>query len=298
MIVVAGATGALGKGVVKYLAKQKAEVKALVRFHSDVNAISLLRDWGAIIAPVDEQNTSSLVKELKGATCVVSAVSGLHEVIVGFQTRLMEAASEAGVPKFIPSDYCIDYTKLPSGNNRNLDYRKEFKEIIDKSTLKTTSVLNGMFTDLLLDKAPVILPAISRVLCWGNPDQKMDFTTMEDTAKYTSFVALEERTPRFLKVAGSVASSRDLAATASEVYSKEFKILRPGGLKAFQKLIGVTKFFSPASGEVFPAWQGMQYLYDMLSGAPKLDKLDNDRYGIIDWTSVKEVLRESKEDQL
>ena len=44
---------------------------------------------------------------------------------------LLDAAVEARVPRFIPSDYCIDYTKLTRGNNRNLAVRREFQHRLD-----------------------------------------------------------------------------------------------------------------------------------------------------------------------
>ncbi len=47
---------------------------------------------------------------------------------------------------------------------------------------------------------------------------------------------------------------------------------------------------NPAKDEVFPPWQGMQYLHNMLSGLPKLQPLDNDRYPDIRWTSVQDML--------
>lgn len=46
----------------------------------------------------------------------------------------------------------------------------------------------------------------------------------------------------------------------------------------------------PKNDELYPAWQGMQYLHNMLSGKAKLEPLDNDRYPEIKWTSVYEVL--------
>ena len=56
-------------------------------------------------------------------------------------------------------------------------------------------------------------------------------------------------------------------------------------------MINVTKTFAPGKDEVFPAWQGMQYLHDMLTGDPKHRHLDNDRYATIGWDSIRDVLR-------
>ena len=55
-------------------------------------------------------------------------------------------------------------------------------------------------------------------------------------------------------------------------------------------MIKLAKLFNPAKNEVFPAWQGMQYMKNMFEGRVKLLPLNNGRYPKIRWTSVKEVL--------
>ncbi|MBK0401505.1 NmrA family NAD(P)-binding protein [Adhaeribacter sp. BT258] len=294
-IVLAGATGGLGLEIAGYLRQRKAHVKALVRENSAPAAIATLQQLGAEIVRLDYNDAEALTEACKGGACVVSALSGLRDVIVEAQTKLLQAAVAAGVPRFIPSDYCIDFTRLPEGSNRNLDLRREFQKILDKAPIKATSVLNGMFTDLLTGEAPVILFNLKRVLYWGNADQLMDFTTRANTAAFTATAALDPTTPRFLKIAGQVASMRDLRDAASEVTGEQFGLLWAGTLGMFGLMIKLAKTFSPAPGEVFPAWQGMQYLHNMLSGLPKLDHLDNNRYPEINWTSVKAVLAKKAE---
>ena len=289
-IILAGATGALGQLIASYLVQRKARVRALVRKDSSRIAISKLKELGVEILEVDFNNAAELIHACQNGDCVVSAVSGLHKVIIDLQSRLLQAAVEAGVPRFIPSDYCIDFTKLPQGTNRNLDLRREFQVKLDQAPIKATSILNGMFTDLLTGQAPVILFKLKRVLYWGNANQPLDFTTMDNTAEFTAAAALDPDTPRFLKIAGEVASIQDLKKAASEVTGEKFKLLWAGSLGVLKAMITVTKTLMPTSNDVFPPWQGMQYLHNMLSGLPKLDKLDNNRYPEIKWTSVKEVL--------
>jgi len=55
-------------------------------------------------------------------------------------------------------------------------------------------------------------------------------------------------------------------------------------------MIKITRTLFPQKEEVFPPWQGMQYLHNMLSGLPKLEPLDNNRYPAIRWTPVLKVL--------
>jgi hypothetical protein len=47
---------------------------------------------------------------------------------------------------------------------------------------------------------------------------------------------------------------------------------------------------APGEKEIFPAWQGMQYMRNMIDGRAKLEPLDNERYPDIKWTSAKELL--------
>lgn len=289
-ILVAGGTGHLGQLIVKYLLALGATPKVLTRTSRADEAIRTFRDQRVEIVEADYDNPLSLVDACMGVTCVVSALSGLGDVIVDAQTKLLRAAIEAKVSRFIPSDFCIDYRPLKPGSNRNLDYRREFSKILDSSKIKTTSILNGMFMDLLVDQAPVILKKQKRIFFWGNPDQEMDFTTMDNTAEYTAYAALDDDAPRWLLIAGETASMRDLQGIASNVWREKFKLFRPGGLKAFKILIQVTKTFAPGKHETFPAWQGMQYLYDMLSGLPKFNHLHNNRYKKIRWTKISEVV--------
>ncbi|TDH21634.1 NmrA family protein [Segetibacter sp. 3557_3] len=294
-ITLAGATGELGRRIATHLRNNGATVRALVRKGSNGANIEVLRSIGASIIEVDYNNTGELINACMGSTCVVSALSGLREVIVDTQTRLLDAAVKAKVPRFIPSDYSIDFTRLKPGSNRNLDLRREFAQRLDAAPIAATSILNGMFTDLLSGDAPLVLSKISRVLYWGNPNQLLDFTTTDDTAAFTAAAALDNETPRYLRIAGEVASIRGLQRAASAALGKPFKLFRAGGLGLLGAMIKITRTVAPNKDDVFPPWQGMQYMHNMFTGLPKLNPLDNDRYPHIQWVTIQQVLeRESK----
>ncbi|MCC2546768.1 NmrA family NAD(P)-binding protein [Hymenobacter sp. BT175] len=290
LIILAGATGDLGGQIAERLLGHGARVRALVRKGSAGAKPDGLRRRGAEVVEVDFGSVEDLTKACAGGTCVVSALSGLRDVIVEAQGRLLHAAVAAGVPRFIPSDYSIDYTKLAPGSNRNLDLRREFSQRLDQAPIRATSVLNGMFTDLLTGQAPVVLFNLKRVVYWGSADQPLDFTTTADTAAFTAAAALDATTPRYLRVAGEVATIRDMQAAASAATGEQFKLLRAGGLGFLAAMIRFTRAVMPKSDDVFPPWQGMQYLHNMFTGLPKLAPLDNARYPAIRWTLVQEVL--------
>ncbi|MFD1872032.1 NmrA family NAD(P)-binding protein [Hymenobacter bucti] len=290
LIVLAGATGDLGHRIALALRARGARVRALVRPGNTKPEVAALRARGVEIVEVDLKDAAALVRACAGAACVVSALSGLREVIVYAQTQLLDAAVSAGVPRFIPSDFSIDYTKLPAGSNRNLDLRREFNRRLDQAPIQATSVLNGMFMDLLTGQAPMVLFKLRRILYWGSADQPLDFTTIADTAAFTAAAALDPTTPRYLRVAGEVATVRGLQAAATAATGQRFGCLRAGGLWVLKLMIRITRRLVPAPNEVFPPWQGMQYLHNMFTGLPKFGALDNDRYPDLQWTKVREVL--------
>ena len=289
-ILVAGATGNLGGRIARALRERGAVVRALVRHSVGPDKIKPLQELGVEIAAVDFRSVPELTSACAGMACVVSALQGLRDVIVEAQSVLLDAAIAAAVPRFIPSDYSIDFTGLPVGRNRNLDLRREFHKRLDNASISATTVYNGAFAELLTGRMPLILFNRNRVLYWSNPDQRMDFTTMDNTAEFTAMAALDPSTPRFLRIAGDQLSARELAALAGEVTGKKFKLFRCGSLGLLRTIISVARAVAPAEKQLFPAWQGMQYMRDMFDGRAKLNPLDNNRYTGISWTTVRDVL--------
>ena len=267
-----------------------ASVRALARQGTTRDKLDRLEKLGVTIEAVDFSSTFEVTPACSGASCVVSALAGLRDVIVEAQTVLLDAAVKAGVPRFIPSDYSIDFTKLPPGENCNLDLRREFHQRLDKTPIRGTTIFNGAFTDMLTGQTPLILFNWKRVLYWGSADERMDFTTIDDTAAFTARAALDPSTPRFLRIGGDQLSARELTVVLSEVTGREFRMFRAGGLGTLGMLIKVARTVAPGDKELYPAWQGMQYMRNMFDGRAKLEPLDNDRYPDIRWTTVRDVL--------
>ncbi|WNG16888.1 NmrA family NAD(P)-binding protein [Cystobacter fuscus] len=290
LIVLAGATGDLGGRLASALTRRHARVHALVRVGTSETRKAAVLATGATPIEVDFDDAAALERACAGAACVVSVLNGLEPTIIGLQSRLLDAAVAAGVPRFMPSDFSLDFTKTRPGDNRNLDLRRSFMARVDQAPIRAHSVLNGMFMDLLTGDAPIILRNRRRILYWGNADQLLDFTTKDDVADYTADVALDADAPRVLRIAGHSASPHDLAGIMTRLSGQRYALFRAGGLGLFSVVIKIARTLTPKTDEPFPAWQGMQYLRDMSSGRGKLSPLDNERYGKTNWTSVEDVL--------
>ena len=290
IIVIAGATGDLGGRIVKALLKKNVEVHALIRASTNVDKVTTLKKMGVKVFSINMDDSKEIAKACEGASCVVSALAGLRDVIITTQKKLLDGAVMANVPHFIPSDFSIDFTNLEVGQNRNLDLRREFHQYLEEAPIASTTIFNGPFMDLLTGQMPMILDKQKWILYWGNPDQSLDFTTMDDTAEFTANVALDDTAPQFLKIAGDQITPRQMVKVVGEITGKEFSLFRAGGIGLINGIIKTMKFFSPAEKDLYPIWQGMQYMRDMMEGRAKINTYDNDRYEGMNWTSVKELL--------
>ena len=292
-VAVSGATGNLGHRIVKALLAQGADVVAIGREGSDREKVKNLQGVGVEVALVDQSNTKELSKTLRGATCVVSAVQGLRDVIVDAQTLLLEAAVGAGVPRFIPSDFSTDFRATPEGENRNFDLRREFHKTLDNAPIAATSIFNGAFTDILSYNVPFFDSKKKIAGYWDDPDWYVDFTSMDDTAAYTAAAALDAETPKALCIASFQVSARDLAKFTKEVLGTPFELVRLGSREELAEKNKRDRAEHPeGETQLYASWQGSQYLQSMFSSHH--ESLDNDRYPQVTWTTLDEVLRPAK----
>lgn len=289
-ILVAGASGNLGFKIVKALQNMDAETRVVVRSNTDPAKVKELEILGAKIYKVENWTLKELTKACTDVSCVVSSLAGLREVVIDAQKILLDAAIEAAVPRFIPSDYSLDFTKFTHGENRNLDLRREFHQYLDKAPIQSTSIFNGAFMELLTNEMPMIFLKPKLILYWGDTKRQWDFTTMDNTADFTARVALDSISPRYLNVAGDQISPREIKDLVTELSKQKFRLFRPGGKWLLGQIIKIARKLAPAEKELYPAWQGMQYMHNMIDERSKIEKLNNDRYPEIKWTSVRELL--------
>ncbi|MGI4022249.1 MAG: NmrA family NAD(P)-binding protein [Janthinobacterium lividum] len=288
-ILVAGATGDLGGKIIKALIAKGATVHALVRKSSDAAKVEMLTNLGAKVMQVDLADAEALTQACQGVSCVVSALAGLREVIVDAQLLLLNAAVAAGVPRFIPSDFATDFTKLPEGENRNFDLRKEFHTHLSKANIAATSILNGAFTDILRYNTPFYNLKNNTVGFWGDADWKVDFTTKDNTADFTAAAALDAATPEILRIASFQISANEIAAIGTEVKKVDFKLIPMGSLASLSEHNKSERAAHPeGENQLYTSWQQSQYMHSMFS--VQNNPLDNEHYPDIKWATALEVI--------
>jgi hypothetical protein len=104
------------------------------------------------------------------------------------------------VPRYIASDWSLDFRGLEFGNHPSKDPMKHIQAYLEEKTMqiKGVHVLNGGFMEVMWMAHGLANAAEGTFSYWGTGDEKLEMTTMEDTAKYTAEVAVDERVDGFV----------------------------------------------------------------------------------------------------
>src|SRR5258708_27260156 len=289
-IVLAGASGDLGTRIGRALSKRGADVVALGRIGTPDDKVKALESLGVRVRIVDMASVSDIAKACDGAACVVSALSGLRDVVVDTQSILLEAALAARIPRFIPSDFSMDFRTLPAGENRNLDLRREFHQRLSIPPIASTSIFNGPFCEGLTTYNLHLFDFKKEMVgYWEDPDWVIGFTAMNDVAAYTAAAVLDPSTPRAVRIASFRVTPRELAKFTDEVMRTPFQLVRLGSLEDLRAQNKSERAAHPkGENELYPRCQVGQDLQTMFS--THYAEINNYRYPELNGTRFADLV--------
>jgi nucleoside-diphosphate-sugar epimerase len=294
IVAVVGGSGHLGALIANaLLEKPDVQVRLLVRAGSRAKVADFeKRDAEIVEGSLGPDDGAALAAFVKGAYAVISAVQGGPDVIIEGQRRLLHAARDAGVRRFIPSDYSLDLFEVKPGNIVTSELRRQFAliEEQERGDVEVVHVLNGGFMDreVLFGFIRVIDAEKQTAYVWGDGKAPMAWTTYEDTARYSVEAAVDERpVPRKFYVAGSVVDFARLVAEFEAGSGKKLKVERLGSLDDLSARIAELQKANPQN---LLAYLPLMYLRSTMSGEGQLKPLMNDRYPSIRPTTVREYV--------
>lgn len=271
-ILLAGATGMLGSRIAHHLMEQPdARVRLLVRsITSKKQALDPLAAKGAELVEGDPTDPASLDRATQGVDVIVSAVQGGPDIIADGQVALAEAGKRNGVRRILPSDFGLDLFKATPGEHAAFDWRRTADERIAATGLDQVNILQGGFMELFMPGMGAIDLDKGTIGFFGDGNRPIDVTSVEDTARMTTRVALDRTVP-----AGKFAFAGDRVSfrQAGEVVAaRTGRALKPVSFGSESDLRGAMATADPQKRVM------LAYLLYMLTGQAALIDLQNDRY--------------------
>jgi NADH dehydrogenase len=190
MILVVGSTGFVGQRVVRKLASQGRDVRALVRPSADPTKVAAL-GAGVDIARGDLKDEPSLAAACSGAATVVSTASAtisrgpgdtIETVDRDGQLRLADAAKAAGVGHFIYLSFSGNM-RVPSPLH---DAKRAVERRIQTSGMAFTIVRPSIFMEVWLTPHVGFDPKGGHVRIFGTGDAPVSVVSAADVADFIS----------------------------------------------------------------------------------------------------------------
>jgi uncharacterized protein YbjT (DUF2867 family) len=226
-VAVAGGGSAIASNIISaILATKKHQLVVLSR-----SARPDLEKEGVIVKVVDYDSHEQLTKALEGVHTVLSCIWSYGPAVGTSQLALLEAAKEAKVKRFVPSEWAIaEYNKVSFYKPKEAVW-----EAVQKSGLEYTRFINGVWLNTWAPNAPRD-EAIGRagyqgpeflidlkggsILIPGDGSNKITVTDMRDIGKYVAAALDFEKWDEDSFIVGEKLSLNELAAKAEKITGK------------------------------------------------------------------------------
>ncbi|KAG9314734.1 hypothetical protein JVU11DRAFT_5543 [Chiua virens] len=176
---VAGAGPTIGARIVQALINRGASVVALARPGSTSTQNSLCQ--GVKLATVDYTDVNSLTSILKENKVEV-VISALAFGALPAQRPIAEAAKEAGVKLFVPSEYGMP---TEGGKDGHLVIKSEFAEHVKSLGIPVMRVYNGVFMEFIPWLTGV---GLGKYHLMGKHTVPSSFTSLDDVSGFIAHV--------------------------------------------------------------------------------------------------------------
>ncbi|KAH9203992.1 hypothetical protein DL95DRAFT_131625 [Leptodontidium sp. 2 PMI_412] len=283
-IAIAGFTGKMARLITNSLLTRhpNVQIHGLCRSPSKVDA-KLLSNPNIKVFEADSTDPAALRRGLAGTSACICCYLGDNSLMIDGQKTLIDACIAENVPRYIASDWSIDFRPLAFGDHPSKDPMKHVQVYLEEKEkegkIKGVHVLNGGFMEVVWAPFLGFADAKEGVFRYfGTGDEKLEMTTYADTAAFTAEVAADPNAVGFLNFLGDRKSVKEMAELYQKVYGVEPNVQRMGSLEDLHGKM--TAVFKEQAANPY-AWMGMYYQYWMSNGQTALERLDNERYPVV-----------------
>ncbi|KAG2417524.1 hypothetical protein HFD88_008743 [Aspergillus terreus] len=195
------------------------------------NQITTLRQLGIHLVPGDivqdeEQTLATIFASYDTIISCMGFVSGR-----GTQVKLTRAVLSAGIKRYIPWQFGVDYDVIGRGSAQDVfDEQLDVRDLLRSQTSTRWVIIStGMFTSFLFEPSFGVVNIKEGTICaLGSWENRVTVTTPEDIGRITAEVVLGEESDvlfsgRVIFVGGDTISYARLAELVEELTGRPFR---------------------------------------------------------------------------
>ncbi|KAI2780439.1 nmrA-like family protein [Daldinia loculata] len=294
-------------GIAGITGKFARELASILLKYPDIKIRGYCRDPSKVPEPLsskidvskgDAFDTSAVRSFVAGCDVVVCCYLGDGKLMADGQKALIDACAAEGVPRYVASDWTLDYTKLKLGDLFPKDPMIHVKAYLDaQDKVKGVHILVGMFMEVFFNPVFGTWDADSATLkYWGTGNEIWEATTYRNAAEYTAAVCADRNAVGVKKFVGGRATIREIAESFEKVYGVKPKLENHGSLDDLFKHMHSLREKDPQN--IF-SYMFLFYQYYMTNGQAHLGpECDNDQYPQVKPVNWEDYLRSVPKDQL
>ncbi|UKZ74670.1 hypothetical protein TrVFT333_002340 [Trichoderma virens FT-333] len=150
-----------------------------------------------------------------------------------YYPTLIDACEAEQVPRYVASDWSLDYTKLEPGQLFTKDPMIQVKAYLEtKETVKGVHILIGVFFETLFSPYFEIYDVKTKTFShWGEPGVLFEGTSFGNAADYTARVILDKNATGVKRFVGDTKSLNDITQSYEKVYNVKSDVVVKGSAK-------------------------------------------------------------------
>ncbi|KAH2763466.1 hypothetical protein KXV52_003971 [Aspergillus fumigatus] len=270
---IAGITGKFARCVAAHLLKNpQVIIKGYCRDPAKLPA-SLRASPRVNVTRGQSDDEKALRTFAKDNDVVICCYLGDHNLMINGQKSLIDACESEGVPRYVASDYSLDFTKLELGKLPPKDPMKHVKQYLETKKVQGVHVLIGIFMETFFTTFfNVWRPQEKAFYYWGTGEEIWESTSYDNAAQYVAAVAQDKAAVGVHRFLGDRKSIREIASAFEKQYGVKPCLHNLGTLDELHSHMHQVR---EADSENYMAWIPLFYQYYCNNGqaylTPEID---------------------------
>ncbi|KAF4770833.1 hypothetical protein HAV15_013195 [Penicillium sp. str.  len=296
-VAIAGITGKFAKRLVFHLLKQDGvSVRGYCRDPSKVpEAVSSSPQVALFKGDAFEKE--AIRTFVTGSDVVVCCYLGDDKLMVDGQKALIDACEESQVPRYVASDWALDYTKLKLGELFPKDPMIHVKAYLDTKKVQGVHIHIGGFMEPIFSSFFNIFdPQTNTFRYWGDGSEVMEGTTYENAAEFTAAVVVDPKATGIIRFLGGRSTVQEIARSFEKVHGIKPTLESHGSLEELYKTMHDKREKNPT--DIY-SYMSLFFYYYWINGQTFVGPdLDTTKYPSVQAVSWEDFIRQWPLEQL
>ena len=199
-VAIAGFTGKFARCVTTHLLTHpQVQIKGFCRNPSKLPDF-MSNNPRVTVIKGDSSDLAACRDAVRHADVIICSYLGDDNLMIEGQKTLIDASIAEKVPRYIASDYALDFRNIELGDIDSKDAMKKVQAYLkSKKEIEGVHVLIGCFMQTFWSFVGGYDAASNAFKYWGTGDEKWELTTYDNAAEYVAEVAMDKTATGFLK---------------------------------------------------------------------------------------------------